>query len=110
MGFRCANCGGNILFDVDSQSMKCQHCGTMISPDEFEVKNSSTGENVPGEYFSGPDQAGDEISGSAEPSETGSGAGHAGSMLTLFTCSSCGAELQGTADSQVGFCPYCGSG
>ena len=108
MGFRCANCGGNILFDVDSQSMKCQHCGTMISPDEFEVKNSSTGENVPGEYFSGSGQAGDGISGSAEPSETGSGAGHAGSMLTLFTCSSCGAELQGTEDSQVGFCPYCG--
>ena len=31
----------------------------MISPDEFEVKNSSTGENVPGEYFSGPGQAGE---------------------------------------------------
>lgn len=78
MGFRCANCGGNILFDVESQSMKCQHCGSMISPDEFEVKNSSTGEDI---------------------AEMG---------LTLFTCSGCGAELQGTEDSQVGFCPFCG--
>ena len=78
MGFRCSNCGGNILFDVDSQSMKCQHCGTMIPPDQFEVKNSSTGEDI------------------------------AEMELTLFTCGSCGAELQGTEDSQVGFCPYCG--
>lgn len=78
MGFRCVNCGGNILFDIDSQSMKCQHCGTMMSPDRFEVKNSSTGEDI---------------------SE---------SELTLFTCSSCGAELHGTEESQVGFCPYCG--
>lgn len=78
MGFRCANCGGNILFDVDSQTMKCQHCGSMIPPDEFEVKNSSTGEEI------------------------------AEAQLTLFTCQGCGAELHGTEDSQVGFCPYCG--
>ena len=78
MGFRCANCGGNILFDVDSQSMKCQHCGTMTDPDQFVVRNSSTGEDI------------------------------AEAQLTLFTCGSCGAELQGTEDSQVGFCPYCG--
>lgn len=78
MGFQCANCGGNILFDVDSQSMKCQHCGSMFSPDEFEVKNSSTGEDI------------------------------AQAQLTLFTCRNCGAELHGTEDSQVGFCPYCG--
>lgn len=78
MGFRCVNCGGNIVFDIDSQSMKCQHCGTMIPPDQFEVKNRSTGEDT------------------------------AGSELTLFTCGSCGAELHGTEESQVGFCPYCG--
>ena len=78
MGFRCVNCGGNIVFDIDSQSMKCQHCGSMISPDRFEVRNSSTGEEI---------------------SE---------SELTLFTCGSCGAQLHGTEESQVGFCPYCG--
>ena len=78
MGFRCVNCGGNILFDIDSQSMKCQHCGSMFSPDRFEVRNSSTGEDI------------------------------SGSELTLFTCGSCGAELHGTQESQVGFCPYCG--
>ena len=78
MGFRCVNCGGNIVFDIDSQSMKCQHCGSMIAPDQFEVKNKSTGEDI---------------------SE---------SELTLFTCGGCGAELHGTEESQVGFCPYCG--
>ena len=58
--------------------MKCQHCGSMVSPDEFVVKSKSQGEDI---------------------SEMD---------MTLFTCSGCGAELQGTEDSQVGFCPYCG--
>ena len=53
MGFRCANCGGNILFDVDSQSMKCQHCGTMIPPDQFDVRNTSTEERVDGAFSTG---------------------------------------------------------
>lgn len=103
MGFRCANCGGNILFDVDSQSMKCQHCGTMIPPDQFEVRNTSTEEVV-----SGAASTGGTPSGASSASGTGSGSGFADAPLSLFTCSACGAELQGTEDSQVGFCPYCG--
>ena len=47
MGFRCKNCGGNIVFDIDSQSMKCQHCGSKIRPEQFEVENSS-GEDISG--------------------------------------------------------------
>ena len=78
MGFRCKNCGGNIVFDIDSQSMKCQHCGSKIRPEQFEVENSSSGEDI------------------------------SGRELKMFTCRDCGAELQGTDESQVGFCPYCG--
>lgn len=103
MGFRCANCGGNILFDVDSQSMKCQHCGTMIPPDQFDVRNTSTEERVDGAFSTG-----ESFSETASVSGTDSGNGSAVTSLSLFTCSSCGAELQGTEDSRVGFCPYCG--
>ena len=103
MGFRCANCGGNILFDVDSQSMKCQHCGTMISPDQFDVRSTSTEERIEDAF-----SAQENFPESSPASGTDSGSESAESVLSLFTCSGCGAELQGTEDSQVGFCPYCG--
>lgn len=78
MAFRCVNCGGDALFDVETQAMKCLHCGSAFSPEQYRVKNQSKGESVPEEG------------------------------LTLFTCGGCGAELRGTEDSRVGFCPYCG--
>ena len=78
MAFRCVNCGGDVLFDVETQAMKCLHCGSAFSPEQYRVKNQSAGESVPEEG------------------------------LTLFTCGGCGAELRGTVDSRVGFCPYCG--
>lgn len=28
--------------------------------------------------------------------------------MALFSCQNCGAELEGTEDSLIGFCPYCG--
>ena len=78
MAFRCPNCGGDIVFDVDTQMMKCRHCGGSSSPDSFSVVNVRPGE----------DRQEDE--------------------LTHYTCGGCGAELQGTDESAVGFCPYCG--
>ena len=45
--------------------MKCQHCGSMVSPDEFVVKSKSQGEDI---------------------SEMD---------MTLFTCSGCGAASYG---------------
>ena len=78
MAFRCKNCGGNILFDVDSQSMKCRHCESVFPPEEYRVLDHSTQSSFPEEG------------------------------LTMFTCAGCGAALQGTEESQVGFCPYCG--
>ena len=78
MGFRCKSCGGGILFDIESQGMKCQYCGSVFSAEDYRVNDRSAGTDIP---------------------EAG---------MTLFSCQSCGAELQGTEDSQVGFCPYCG--
>ena len=78
MAFRCTNCNGDIRFDIESQLMKCDHCGSTFDPDSFRVRNVSDEEVL-------RDQG-----------------------LTLFLCSGCGAELQGTEESEVGFCPYCG--
>lgn len=78
MAFRCPRCGGSAVFDAEAQMLRCEYCDSVFSPEEFQVKDKSKREEIP--------QAG----------------------LTLYSCSSCGAELQGTEDSIVGFCPYCG--
>ena len=78
MAFRCSNCGGNVVFDIASQKMKCQHCSSTFDPDVYRVRDESTQTDIP----------------EAE--------------LSLFLCSNCGAVLESTEDSQVGFCPYCG--
>ena len=78
MAFRCGSCNGSVLFDIESQKMKCRHCGSEFEPEEFRVRD--TGQETEG-------------------SETG---------LAVFTCGSCDAELESTEDSVVGFCPYCG--
>ncbi len=78
MAFRCANCNGDIRFDIESQLMKCDHCGSTFDPEEFRVNNISNEEDI---------------------RDRG---------LTVFLCGGCGAELQGTEESAVGFCPYCG--
>lgn len=36
------------------------------------------------------------------------GTADGGTDLTVFRCGGCGAELESTEDSMVGFCPYCG--
>lgn len=78
MAFRCSNCNGGVVFDVETQQMKCAHCGSVFAPESFRVRDRGT----EGE---GPDPD-----------------------LAVFQCGGCGAELESTEDSIVGFCPYCG--
>ena len=78
MAFRCENCNGSVVFDVESQQMKCAHCGSAFAPESFRVRDTGT-----------------ETEGSQ-------------AELSVFQCGSCGAELESTEDSMVGFCPYCG--
>ncbi len=78
MAFRCSNCNGGVVFDVETQQMKCAHCGSVFAPESFLVRDRGT----EGESFD-PD-------------------------LAVFQCGGCGAELESTEDSMVGFCPYCG--
>lgn len=78
MAFRCSRCGGSVVFDAALQMMRCEYCDSTFPPEQFEEGRERKREEIP---------------------EAG---------LALFTCEGCGAELQGTEDSVVGFCPYCG--
>ncbi len=71
MGFHCANCNGNLVFDASSQLLRCEHCESTFDPQSTIIRDAAI-------------------------------------VTTAITCQSCGAELEGTDESLVGFCPYCG--
>ena len=110
MAFHCSSCNGSMVFDVASQQMLCQHCGNTCDPQEFVVRDKGivtckacgatlrTG-NAPIKFCP---QCGERM----ELDDAGAGGDDA--SMARFTCESCGAELEGTEDSMIGLCPYCG--
>ncbi len=119
MAFRCMNCNGNMVFDVASQQMLCQHCGSTVPPESFRVRDNSPHITIPGTggspnecrycganledpvgfcpYCGGRNPLG-------EPGQTASAAPE----LSHFECQNCGAALESTEESMIGVCPYCG--
>lgn len=89
MAFHCMNCNGSMVFDVETQQMRCLHCDSVCDPKDFVFRDQS------------PDASGWDT-GSAEKAYVADGG------MALFSCQNCGAELEGTEDSIIGFCPYCG--
>ena len=120
MAFRCMNCNGNMVFDVASQQMLCQHCGSTVPPESFRVRDTS-----PQSGFSGGGGASNECrycganldgpvgfcpycGGENPVPQSGGPAGAEASALAHYTCQNCGAELESTEESMIGMCPYCG--
>jgi len=93
MAFHCMNCNGSMVFDIATQKMRCLHCDSVCDPHDFVVQPTSQGirTEVAGSWF-------DEENIDASQ----------GSGMATYTCSSCGATLESTEDSMIGFCPYCG--
>ncbi len=42
--YSCKNCGGNIVFDIPSQKLKCEHCDALFDP--YEVEKETDAENA----------------------------------------------------------------
>ena len=82
---KCASCGSNMVFDPESQSLYCEHCG---SKREFK---SNTAEEI--DLFAGfeseREQWEDEVS--------------------VFRCGNCGAEVVLKAGETAKTCPFCGT-
>lgn len=85
MAFHCMNCNGSMVFDIESQKMRCLHCDSVCDPKDFVFRDQSP-------------EASTQV-GQAFVADGG---------MAVFTCQNCGAELEGTEDSIIGFCPYCG--
>lgn len=78
--YQCSNCSGNIKFDIASQMMLCEHCGTTMDPYEVEEKNDALESVIADDEYE----------------------------VTVFSCPQCGGELLCYDDTAATFCSYCG--
>lgn len=80
---KCDGCGGNMVFDPETQCLKCEHCGRI---DDF-GKSSAVEELAIEDAFEKSEKWNDEVS--------------------VYRCSNCGAVFNIRADEVSAICPYC---
>ena len=81
---KCPSCGSTMVFDPDSQSLKCEHCGTMGDIEKnFEI--------VENDIEKGFDEA-----QKWSPEEQ-----------VTYKCSNCGAVVVLSIDEEASICPFC---
>jgi DNA-directed RNA polymerase subunit RPC12/RpoP len=92
LGYKCPSCGGTLLFESESQQMKCPYCDS-----EFNIKDIGDSEDP----------------GSAKPdtfrmdSKELMPEERAG--MVVYSCPSCGGEIVGDNSTAASFCLFCGN-
>ncbi|MBO4572864.1 MAG: hypothetical protein J5762_03780 [Clostridia bacterium] len=81
---KCPNCGGNMVFDTETQSLKCEHCGTV---DKFARSDDVKEIDI------------EKAFDSAEKWE----------KTVVVRCENCGAKIVIGSDEVAKECPYCGT-
>ena len=77
---QCPSCGGGLRFDIESQQMACDYCGSHFEPKEVDTTSGDSKE-----------------------------IGYDAYDVAVHICPSCGAELlTNDQNDAVGFCPFCG--
>ena len=75
----CPNCAAGLRFEIESQQMLCDHCGSRFDPAAIDDKVKDDAKKA--EMFDS----------------------------YVYVCPSCGAELMTTDETDaIGFCPFCG--
>ena len=83
--YKCTNCGANMVFDPEKQSLYCSHCGNTV---KFDATNAQELDITRG--FSK-----DELYKEED--------------VSLFRCGNCGAELVLNDGEVAKVCPFCGT-
>ena len=84
ISYKCPNCGGELVFDPETQKYKCGYCLSEFTDVEAEQAN--------------PKAAAGTDAREEEPSEA-----------VVYTCPNCGAELLTDGTTAATFCFYCHS-
>lgn len=78
--YECPNCNANLKFDIASQSLLCDHCGTHMDPYAFQKeRDAEETQRIEDDY-----------------------------EITVFTCPQCGGELVSDDTTAATFCSFCG--
>lgn len=99
MKIKCPRCQAAITYDIASQSMQCEYCGSIfgmsdIATDHFEPEKAES-------------EAASESS-APEPESASEKAAEEEMTCKMMSCSSCGANLMVNETESATFCAYCG--
>ncbi|MBR7020896.1 MAG: hypothetical protein IKI15_07560 [Lachnospiraceae bacterium] len=98
MKYSCPKCGVGLVFDPQTQMLRCEYCDTSFTVQE--VKESKLGlEELIRRKNKGTDQT---------ASEEYDGEGHGTISMKLLRCNSCGAKLAFSNVETSSYCAYCG--
>lgn len=104
--FKCPNCGGDLRFEPDKQTFKCEYCLSEFSEEqmkeiggaEIPKEESAPGrESIPGQANVGEGKEQD-------PSEE---TRNEEKPVNIYSCPSCGAEIVADDTTAATFCYYC---
>ncbi|NLJ93979.1 MAG: hypothetical protein GX326_00575 [Clostridiaceae bacterium] len=95
MEFKCLACGSPLVFDTQSQMLKCTHCDTTYDKSILEQYNQEI-ENTPTE---------DDFSWNVNVDQDWTDVEQ--SNLRVYVCQSCGGQIVAESTTISTHCPYC---
>lgn len=93
--YECPNCNGNLKFDIPSQKLLCEYCGTQMDPYDFQKASDANEFTVDREEYAA---TASEVNTFTEDVFT----------VNIFTCPQCGGELISNDTTAATFCSFCG--
>lgn len=94
--YRCLNCGGDLAWNAQLQTWKCEYCDQSFTLDQLDAAGKA-------EISQDTVQRETEIEDTVESTD-----GTAGDMVS-YTCNHCGAEIVTDKTTSATFCVYCGN-
>ncbi len=92
VSLKCKNCGGELLFDPDTQQFHCEYCGSYFIREELgQEPQEETEDPAPKTEQQPEPQQSDEFYDN----------------VVEYTCPSCGAQVIAEASTAATFCYYC---
>lgn len=93
--YKCPSCGAAMVFESNSQKMRCEHCGTELTVEELEEIHRQ-----------GEDTEEEKVYSQAEHEDD---FGKEKADFKKYTCPGCGAEILTDEHTAAAFCSYCGT-
>ena len=92
MEYKCPNCGAPLIFDSQTQQMKCEYCDNSFTMEQLAEMDKILDADQQGDDLNWGEYEGEELDG-----------------LTGYICQSCGAQIAGDGNTAATECVYCGN-